>query len=79
MIWVLLFTLGAWREYNAFIVFIDVWFYGSLICVTVDTFEARQKHKGPKAKTVLRIAMRTIPIPVTVGIFEARRQHEGPK
>ena len=30
-------------------------------------------------RTVLRIAMRTTPIPVTVGTFEARRQHEGPK
>ena len=30
-------------------------------------------------RTVLRIAMRTTPIPVTVGPFEARRQHEGPK
>ena len=29
--------------------------------------------------TVLRITMRTPPIPVTVGIFEARREHEGPK
>ena len=29
--------------------------------------------------TVLRIAMRTTPIPVTVGTLEARRQHEGPK
>ena len=30
-------------------------------------------------RTVLRIAMRTTPIPVTAATFEARRQHEGPK
>ena len=29
--------------------------------------------------TVLRIAMKTTPIPVTVGNFEAGREHEGPK
>ena len=50
-----------------------------LVSVTVDTFEARQKRKGPKVTTVLRIAMRTTPIPVTVDIFAARREHEGPK
>ena len=63
MVWVLLLTLGSWREYKVFIVFIDSWFYRRLISVTV--------HTG--------MAMRTIPIPVTVGIFEARREHEGSK
>ena len=42
------------------------------IPVTVGTFEARQKLKGPKATTVIRIAMRTAPIPATVGTFETR-------
>ena len=32
------------------------------IPVTVGTFEARQKHKGPKVTTVMRVAMRTAPI-----------------
>ena len=37
---------------------------------TVDTVEARQKHKGPKVTTVFKILMRTAPMPVTVGTFE---------
>ena len=49
------------------------------VCSFVDTFEARQKHEGPKVATVLMIAIRTTPIPVTVGTFEARRKREGPK
>ena len=44
-----------------------------------DTSEARRQHEGSKVRTVLRITMRTTPIPVTVGTFEVRRQHEGPK
>ena len=63
-------------------VFIDAWFYSRLTAViveTVDTLEARQKRKGPKATTVLRITMRTTLIPVTVGIFKIQREHEGPK
>ena len=42
------------------------------IPVTAGTFEARQKHKGPKVTTVMRVAMRSAPIPVTVGTFERR-------
>ena len=48
-----------------------------LISVTVDMFEARQKHKRPKLTIVPRIVVKTTPIPVTVGIFEARGNHEG--
>ena len=39
--------------------------------MTVGTFEALQKHKGPKVTTVMRVATRTAPIPVTVGGLEA--------
>ena len=35
-VWVLLFTLGSWRECSAFIVFIGSWFYRRLISVIVD-------------------------------------------
>ena len=42
------------------------------IPVTVGTLEARQKLKGPKATTVMSIAMRTAAIPLTAGTFEAR-------
>ena len=42
------------------------------IPVTVGTFEARQKLKGPKVTTGMRLAMRTAPIPVTAGSFDMR-------
>ena len=46
MIRVLLFTLGSWREYNAFTVFIGSWFYRRLKSVTVDLLIHLKRDKN---------------------------------
>ena len=43
----------------------------TLMPVTVDTFETRRRHIGPKVTTVTRMATPRGPIPVTVDTFEA--------
>ena len=50
MVWVLLFTLGSWREYNAFIVSTGTWFYRRLISVIVDLLiRLKREKKGAKS------------------------------
>ena len=39
---------------------------------TRGTFEWRQKLKGSKVSTVMRVAIKTAPIPMTVGTFQTR-------